>query len=545
MRLISRILAPVALSSLMACGSGGGGGGGGGGTAPTVVSTSPANGATSIAVSTGVTVTFSEAMDCSTITSASFFVELGGTLAPGTIACAGTTATLTPSPALSAGSTYTATVQAGVKSTTALALAQSVTWSFTTAASSVPPTVVSTVPASGATNVAISAGLTVTFSEAMDCTTITSTSFFEALGGTPTPGTIACGGSQATFTPSASLSLAATYTATVQAGVKSTNGLALAASVTWSFSTEAVVPSCGGDSGKIYVADFANDRVVRMDDMCGDNWTTLDDSNDGVLAELNEEGVSVDSAGKIYIADTFNNRIVRVDDMTGANPVTYSGLSTSLFSAPRTVVVDAAGHIYVTDGFDFPRIVRMDDMTGTGWTVYPPAGTLTSPFKGLWGLFVDSMNRIYVVDNDGSNYSVGRVVRMDDMTGANLVSFGTYGTGTNQFAFPWGVSVDSTFHIYVADASNSRIVRINDMTGAGWTTLGTLGTGVGQFYDPVGIFVDGTGHIYVADYGGSLGYGADDHIVRMDDMTGTNWTTLGSEGAEVKEFDGASSVWVH
>jgi hypothetical protein len=40
--------------------------------------------------------------------------------------------------------------------------------------------------------------------------------------------------------------------------------------------------------------------------------------------------------------------------------------------------------------------------------------------------------------------------------------------------------------IYVTDKSNSRIVRISDLTGAGWTTLGSLGERRGQFNLPWG-----------------------------------------------------------
>jgi sugar lactone lactonase YvrE len=135
---------------------------------------------------------------------------------------------------------------------------------------------------------------------------------------------------------------------------------------------------------------------------------------------------------------------------------------------------------------------------------------------------------------------------MDDMSGTGATGLGTYGSGTNQFARPWGVSVDSSGRIYVADQSNQRIVRMDDISGTNWTTLGTIGTGTGQFFAPNGIYVDGAGHIYVADSGGQgEGYGADDRIVRMDDMDGTNWTTLGTLGIGVKEFTQPVSVWVH
>ena len=65
----------------------------------------------------------------------------------------------------------------------------------------------------------------------------------------------------------------------------------------------------------------------------------------------------------------------------------------------------------------------------------------------------------------------------------------------------------------MADSQNHRIVRFDDMSGAGWTTLGTQGNGVKQFNEPLGIHVDQKGRIYVADSGNS-------RLVRMDDMSG-------------------------
>ena len=61
--------------------------------------------------------------------------------------------------------------------------------------------------------------------------------------------------------------------------------------------------------------------------------------------------------------------------------------------------------------------------------------------------------------------------------------------------------------IYVADSQNHRIVRLDDMTGTGWLTLGTQGSGDKQFNEPWGPHVDHKGRIYVADYGNNRGHG--------------------------------------
>ncbi len=109
-------------------------------TAPTVVSTSPTGGATSVAVNSAVTATFSEAMSPSTITSATFTVTAsGGGAVTGTVAYNSTTmvATFTPSSNLAYGTTFTVNLTAGMMSSSGAALTAD-SWSFTTAGA--PPT---------------------------------------------------------------------------------------------------------------------------------------------------------------------------------------------------------------------------------------------------------------------------------------------------------------------------------------------------------------------------------------------------------------------
>ena len=108
-------------------------------TAPTVTGTSPAAGATGVAVSANVTGTFSEAMDASTITAETFTLTTGTTTVPAAVTYNSTdrVATLNPDTDLAAGTTYTATIRggtSGVKDAAGNALAADRTWTFTTAA---------------------------------------------------------------------------------------------------------------------------------------------------------------------------------------------------------------------------------------------------------------------------------------------------------------------------------------------------------------------------------------------------------------------------
>ena len=74
---------------------------------------------------------------------------------------------------------------------------------------------------------------------------------------------------------------------------------------------------------------------------------------------------------RIYVADAGGNRIVRIDDMAGTNWTAFGtlGTGTNQFSGPTSVYVDAAGKIILGDGSN-DRIVRMDDMSGTNWTAF-------------------------------------------------------------------------------------------------------------------------------------------------------------------------------
>src|SRR5512144_9704 len=73
---------------------------------PTVVSTSPADGAAEVARGTTVSATFSEEIAAETVDGASFRVRLDGTPVAGAVSVAGRTATVTPVAPLAPGAAY-------------------------------------------------------------------------------------------------------------------------------------------------------------------------------------------------------------------------------------------------------------------------------------------------------------------------------------------------------------------------------------------------------------------------------------------------------
>lgn len=212
--------------------------------APTVSFTAPVNGQTAVPYDRKVSVAFSEAMDTSTLTQATFKVTGPGQVAvPGTVAGTGSTATFTPTAAFSSGTLYTATITTGVKDLAGNALAANYGWNFTTGAApdTVKPTVSFTAPLTGQTAVPVNRIIHVAFSEAMDPLTITSANFtLTGPGATPVSGTVAPIGTSATFTPAGNLANSTLYTATIKTGVKDLAGNALANSYVFTFTTGAV-----------------------------------------------------------------------------------------------------------------------------------------------------------------------------------------------------------------------------------------------------------------------------------------------------------------
>jgi ketosteroid isomerase-like protein len=203
---------------------------------PTVVSTVPANLATLVPVSTTITATFSEAMNAATINAATFKVTgPGATAVAGTVTYSGTTATFTPTAVLATSTLFTATITTGAKDPTGAPLAANFVWTFTTAP---PPTVVSTVPAAGATAVPVNTLVSAMFSEAMNAATINGTTFtVTGPGATPVAGAVTYAGTTATFTPTAVLANSALFTATITTGAKDPAGAPLAANFVWTFTT--------------------------------------------------------------------------------------------------------------------------------------------------------------------------------------------------------------------------------------------------------------------------------------------------------------------
>jgi hypothetical protein len=180
---------------------------------------------------------------------------------------------------------------------------------------------------------------------------------------------------------------------------------------------------------------------------------------------------------------------------------------------PASVVLDGAGNIYIADaahnevrmvcaaansaiiaGVVCPGAGIIVDIAGTGNAGYMGFGVpaSTSELNGPGGLALDGAGNLYIADT-GNN-----VVREITAATGNINTIagdGTAGYGGDgslataagvELNAPWGVTIDPTGNLYIADTSNQRIRVVSASTGIITTVAGNgipsgLGDGKGTF----------------------------------------------------------------
>jgi len=211
------------------------------------------------ASSTNPTATFLWEMDPNTLNTSTFTLTKQRSTTPvaATVSYdpATRTATLDPSADLETNfTTYTATIKGGpngAKTATGNALVADKVWIFTTNSTTdtVRPSVLSTDPLAGATDVLRDTNVMATFSEAMNASTLTASTFTLTKQGSSTPVAATANYNsttkKATLDPSSDLQANTTYTARVKGGstgAKDLAGNALGQDYTWTFTTAPLPP---------------------------------------------------------------------------------------------------------------------------------------------------------------------------------------------------------------------------------------------------------------------------------------------------------------
>jgi len=264
----------------------------------------------------------------------------------------------------------------------------------------ISPEVLSTQPASGATDAALTALITTTFSEPMANSSLNASSFSVQGGGAMLKGVVSLNGNEAEFAPESPLKVATPYTATLAESINDLSGNNLAANYTWSFTTRdgiwgaSSTPQVTGsinsysasvsdddDVGLVWnYADGATSYLaVRYYDPTEANWSdaqTIEHASqvlgthirpDGDVVVISENDSAHLTARQFTTAWESGETVISLRD---SNPNRFS---VDLFY-PAKVSANNLGNVMVvwseSSGMRERYEIRSNIFTGSGWAPY-------------------------------------------------------------------------------------------------------------------------------------------------------------------------------
>ncbi len=230
-------------------------------------------------------------------------------------------------------------------------------------------------------------------------------------------------------------------------------------------------------------------------------------------AQLDYPGqMTIDASGNIFVCDWNNNAIRKINSSGIISTIVYCS------SGPSGVAVDATGNIYFSL-FGSNQIFKQTIsglttiIAGNGNVGYSGDGgpATSAQFTGPYGLAVDASGNVFVADKINNRIrKISTSGIITSIAGNGIAGFGGDG-GLAIFAKlnnPTGIDIDLSGNIYIADQNNHRIRKINSAgiitTIAGIGTAGYSGDGglavTAKLDTPDEVTVDASGNIYIAEY---------------------------------------------
>ncbi|GAB4024554.1 NHL repeat-containing protein [Spirosoma gilvum] len=300
-----------------------------------------------------------------------------------------------------------------------------------------------------------------------------------------------------------------------------------------SFNQPAGVVVDGG--GNLFIADAINQRVRKVatngiiNTVAGNGTTDFGgDNGPATSAALNQPaGLALDGNGNLFVADQLNNRIRKIASdgtittVAGNGEASFSGdegpATSAALNSPSGVAVDGPGNLFIVDQGNH-RIRKVS----TDGTIRTIAGNGTADFGGDGGPAVSASLYLpsgVAVDGAGSVFIADVVNQRIRKVSIDGTISTIAGNGTEGFSgdggpavsaslnLPFGVALDGSGNVYIADLGNRRIRKVstdgNISTIAGNGNFVFSGDGgaatAASFTGPSGLFIDGQGNVFIAD----------------------------------------------
>ncbi|HMG86783.1 MAG TPA: choice-of-anchor D domain-containing protein [Terracidiphilus sp.] len=251
-------------------------------------------------------------------------------------------------------------------------------------------------------------------------------------------------------------------------------------------------------SGDLYVADQNNNRVLfypagqitptRVYGQPGFNTGGQNIGGISASSLFDPWGLAVDASGGLYVADYANSRVLyypagsttatRVYGQNGSftsSSVNLGGVSADSLSQPTDLALDASGDLYVADIFN-NRVLFYPNNSTTATRVYGQNGSFISnsannggvsanSLNNPMGLTLDSTGDLYVIDRSNNRllfYPFGSTTATRVYGQAGSFTNGTANSGgisANSLSQPLSVAVDPSGNLYVTDFANNRVLE--------------------------------------------------------------------------------------
>lgn len=199
----------------------------------------------------------------------------------------------------------------------------------------------------------------------------------------------------------------------------------------------------------------------------------------------------------------------------------FDGQGQFALNEPQGIAVDSSGDVWVADQNN-NRLEKFSS-AGTFLESYGSLGSGNEQFNEPSGVAInETTGDVYV-----SDFKNNRIQELT-LSGQFVARFGTSGEGAVKE--PTGIAVDEAGDVWVADYGHHRVVEFS-ATGSFMRAVGTAGTGPGQFEEPWGIALVG-GDVYVSDI-------STDRVQKFSG-TGVYLSTFGSKGSGAGQFEGGA-----
>jgi DNA-binding beta-propeller fold protein YncE len=257
-------------------------------------------------------------------------------------------------------------------------------------------------------------------------------------------------------------------------------------------------------------------------------------------------GVAVDGDGDtVWVAERGNARVSIWTESGGdwRNETTFgsNGSGPDQFDTAIDVAVSNDGKTAWIADIQNHRI-SVWEKAGGDWvnqTTFGSQGTGSDQFRFPGGVGVGNNGRTaWVADTFNNRVSVWKKIRS---RWVNLTTFGSQGSGPSQLSLPGDVAVSADGKTaWVADSDNDRI-SVWTESGGVWTnqtSFGSTGSGPGQLNEPNYLDVSPDGRtVWVSDFR--------NHRISVWEQSGGSWayqTSFGSQGDGPNQFDAPNGV---